>query len=105
MLNLKREDRAEGRAPLSLVEAPADPQALMIALAEIAQRLGSEAVVLRHLYDHGRDLIEVNRRAKVHASEIHIAAAGVLETIEALSKALRREGEYSMPYGGVDDGR
>lgn len=92
--------KADDRAPLSLVHAaPADPQAVLIELSEIAQRLGAEAVHLVHLYTTGRDLIEVNRRARLHADEIHLGASGVLETIEALSKALRSAGLLSRAWG------
>lgn len=100
-VTLKPEDSP---APLSLVRPPADPQAVMIALAEIAQRLGSEAVQLLHLYDHGHDLIEINRRAKLHAREVHYGAARVLETVEALSKALRAAGAFST-RGSASNGR
>lgn len=95
-VTLKAEDRA---APLSLVPAPADAQALIIELAEMAQRAGSQAVQLLHEFDYGRDLIESHRRARVHADEIHRAAAGLMELAEALAKALRASGAFSTRGG------
>jgi len=91
---LKDEDRAEP-STLELGSVPVDAQSIMIELSEMAQRLGSEAVQLLHLYQSGRDLIEVNRRARLHAEEVHLAAGGVLETVETLSKALRTAGAFS----------
>jgi hypothetical protein len=95
----KPEDRIDDQPPLELVSRQVDAQHLMIELSETAQRLGAEAVHLLHLYETGRDLIEVNRRAKLHAAEVHLASAGVLETVEALSKALRSAGAFST-WGG-----
>lgn len=97
-LRLKAEDRAE-QPPLELVPVPVDAQSLMIELSEIAQRVGEQAVQLLHEYEHTRDLIEAHRRAKIRASEVHLAAGGVLETVETLAKALRSAGAFSTWEG------
>lgn len=94
----KPEDSPDVPPTLSIVPAPADAQAVMIELAELAQRAGSQAVALLHEYDYGRDLLESRRRAKIHAVEVHLAAVGLMETVEALSKALRAAGHLSTPW-------
>lgn len=97
-VDLKTEDSPELPPTLSIVPPAPDAQDLMIELSEMAQRAGSQAVQLLHEFDYGRDLIESHRRAKVHADEIHRAAAGLMELAEALAKALRAAGHLSTPW-------
>lgn len=100
MFELKPDDRAEEIRSASLpIVLPADAQSIMIELSEMAQRAGSQAVALLHEFDYGRDLIESHRRAKIHAGEVHLAAVGLMEMVEALSKALRSAGAFSTQEG------
>ena len=93
-LDRRAEDRA---APLPLRAVP-DLQALLIEQADVLQTLGSDSVQLLHALDTVHDLIELRRRVRIWAEEIHAHVVPAMSNHETISQTVRASGRLSVVY-------
>lgn len=93
----KAEDRIDV-APSPTTEAVPDLQALLIEQSSLLLTIGSDVVQLLHTLDTVHDLIEMRRRVRVWAEELHAHATPAMATHEAISQTARSRGLLRVVY-------
>lgn len=88
--------RAEDSAPAPT--AALDLQTLLIEQSELLTTIGSDVVQLLHALDTVGDLIEMKRRVRVWAEELHAHATPAMACHEAIGKEARSRGLLRAVY-------
>lgn len=81
-----------------------DLQTLLIEQSELLLAIGSDVVQQLHVLDTVSDLIEVKRRMRVWAEEIHAHIVPAMATHEAISQTARSRGLMRVIYSSDDLG-